>query len=135
MTAWFGSELTAYLHDIQTIPKIVHRAVVSRIKTMSRLDIAEKRRPQDGRVKTKRADKEIELRVSTLPIAFGEKVVLRIFDPDVLIQDSGKSWLLLRRARSVQRFHQSSSWHRPGYRTHWVWKDDNALFGVDYHCQ
>jgi len=75
------------LHDIQTIPKIVHKAVVSRLKTMSRLDIAEKRRPQDGRIKTKRADKEIELRVSTLPIAFGEKAVLRIFDPDVLIQD------------------------------------------------
>jgi len=75
------------LHDIQTIPKIVHKAVVSRIKTMSRLDIAEKRRPQDGRVKTQRGGKEIELRVSTLPVAFGEKLVLRIFDPEVLIQD------------------------------------------------
>jgi general secretion pathway protein E len=75
------------LHDIQTIPKIVHKAVVSRIKTMSRLDIAEKRRPQDGRVKTKRGGKEIELRVSTLPVAFGEKLVLRIFDPEILIQD------------------------------------------------
>ncbi len=75
------------LHDIQTIPKIVHAAIVSRIKTMSRLDIAEKRRAQDGRVKTMRAGKEIELRVSTLPVAFGEKVVLRIFDPDVLMQD------------------------------------------------
>ena len=75
------------LHDIQTVPKIVHKAVVSRIKTMSRLDIAEKRRPQDGRVKTQRGGKEIELRVSTLPVAFGEKLVLRIFDPEVLIQD------------------------------------------------
>jgi general secretion pathway protein E len=75
------------LHDIQTIPKIVHRAVVSRIKTMARLDIAEKRRPQDGRIKTKRGDKEIELRVSTLPVAFGEKAVLRIFDPEVLMMD------------------------------------------------
>ena len=75
------------LHDIQTIPKIVHKAVVSRIKTMSRLDIAEKRRPQDGRVKTQRGGQEIELRVSTLPVAFGEKLVLRIFDPEVLIQD------------------------------------------------
>jgi general secretion pathway protein E len=54
---------------------------------MSRLDIAEKRRPQDGRIKTMRGGKEIELRVSTLPVAFGEKVVMRIFDPDVLIQD------------------------------------------------
>jgi general secretion pathway protein E len=75
------------LHDIQTVPKIVHAAVVSRIKTMSRLDIAEKRRPQDGRVKTLRAGREIELRISTLPVGFGEKVVLRIFDPEVLTQD------------------------------------------------
>ena len=75
------------LHDIQTVPKVVHNAIVSRIKTVSRLDIAEKRRPQDGRVKTKRGDREIELRVSTLPVAFGEKLVVRIFDPEVLIQD------------------------------------------------
>ncbi|HEV2844747.1 MAG TPA: ATPase, T2SS/T4P/T4SS family, partial [Thermoanaerobaculia bacterium] len=75
------------LHDIQKMPKIVHAAVISRIKTMSRLDIAEKRRPQDGRVKTSRAGREVELRVSTLPVAFGEKVVMRIFDPQVLVQD------------------------------------------------
>jgi general secretion pathway protein E len=75
------------LHDIQSMPKVVHNAVVSRLKTMSRLDIAEKRRPQDGRVKTLRGGKEVELRVSVLPVAFGEKMVLRIFDPDVLTQD------------------------------------------------
>jgi general secretion pathway protein E len=69
------------------MPKIVHAAVTSRIKTMSRLDIAEKRRPQDGRVKMTRAGREIELRVSTLPVAFGEKVVMRIFDPQVVMQD------------------------------------------------
>jgi len=75
------------LHDIQTMPKIVHAAVTSRIKTMSRLDIAEKRRPQDGRVKATRNGRDVELRVSTLPVAFGEKVVMRIFDPEVLMQD------------------------------------------------
>lgn len=75
------------LHDIQEIPMVVHRAIVSRIKTMSRLDIAERRKPQDGRVKTVRRESEIELRVSTLPVAFGEKVVMRIFDPEVLLQD------------------------------------------------
>ena len=75
------------LHDIQTVPKVVHAAIISRIKTMSRLDIAEKRRPQDGRMKTVRGGREVELRVSTLPVAFGEKAVLRIFDPEVLVQD------------------------------------------------
>jgi general secretion pathway protein E len=75
------------LHDIQTMPIVVHKAVVSRIKTMSRLDIAEKRRPQDGRVKTTRAGRDVELRVSTLPVAFGEKVVMRVFDPEILMMD------------------------------------------------
>jgi general secretion pathway protein E len=75
------------LHDIQRIPKVVHRAVVSRLKTMARLDIAERRRPQDGRIKTARRDREVELRMSTLPVAFGEKVVLRIFDPETFLRD------------------------------------------------
>ncbi len=75
------------LHEIQRIPKLVNLAVTSRLKTMCRMDIAEKRRPQDGRIKTSREGKEIELRVSTLPTAFGEKVVMRIFDPDVLVRD------------------------------------------------
>ncbi|RME25787.1 MAG: type II/IV secretion system protein [Deltaproteobacteria bacterium] len=75
------------LHNITTLPKVVHAAVVSRIKTMARMDIAEKRRPQDGRIKTGKGERETELRVSTLPVAFGEKVVIRIFDPTVLMQD------------------------------------------------
>ncbi|MEM8996160.1 MAG: ATPase, T2SS/T4P/T4SS family, partial [Acidobacteriota bacterium] len=75
------------LHDIQAVPKVVHAAVTSRIKALARLDIAEKRKPQDGRIKTIRGNQEIELRVSILPVAFGEKVVMRIFDPGVLLQD------------------------------------------------
>ncbi|RLA87906.1 MAG: type II/IV secretion system protein, partial [Deltaproteobacteria bacterium] len=75
------------LHQIHTMPKIVHNAVVSRIKMLARMDIAEKRRPQDGRIKTNHNGREIELRVSSLPVAFGEKLVIRIFDPDILMQD------------------------------------------------
>ena len=75
------------LHTVQKLPIGVHRAVVSRLKTLARLDIAEKRRPQDGRIKTRHDEVEIELRLSTLPVAFGEKVVIRIFDPEVLLQD------------------------------------------------
>ena len=74
------------LHDVHRMPKVVHAAAVARIKTLARMDIAEKRKPQDGRIKTRHKDREIELRVSTLPVAFGEKVVIRIFDPDVLMQ-------------------------------------------------
>ncbi len=75
------------LTTINKIPKVVHPAFVSRVKMLSRMDIAEKRRPQDGRIKTEYKSREVELRVSTMPTAFGEKVVIRIFDPDILLQD------------------------------------------------
>jgi general secretion pathway protein E len=75
------------LHNVHTLPKAVHPAIVSRIKTLARLDIAEKRRPQDGRIKTARGDREVEMRVSTVAVAFGEKLVLRIFDPGALLRD------------------------------------------------
>jgi len=75
------------LHTIYRIPKSVHPAIISRIKALARLDLAEKRRPQDGRIKVERNGKEAEIRISTVPVAFGEKVVLRILDPDILLQD------------------------------------------------
>jgi general secretion pathway protein E len=75
------------LHVTYTMPKVVHNAVVSRLKSMSRLNIAEKRRPQDGRTKLKTMEKDIEIRVSTIPVAFGEKVVMRVLNPDILFQD------------------------------------------------
>jgi general secretion pathway protein E len=74
------------LHNIHTVPMNLHPAIVSRLKLLARLDVAEKRRPQDGRIKTQHLTKDIELRVSTLPVAFGEKVVIRIFDPEILMQ-------------------------------------------------
>jgi len=74
------------LHTIYQLPMAVHAAIVSRIKTLSRMDIAEKRRPQDGRIKVDHDGKEAEIRVSTVPVAFGEKVVMRILDPDIIFQ-------------------------------------------------
>ncbi|WP_321495861.1 GspE/PulE family protein [uncultured Desulfobacter sp.] len=75
------------LHTVYKLPKKLHNAVVSRIKNLSALDMAEKRRPQDGRIKMLKKDQEVEIRVSTIPVAFGEKVVMRIMDPEVLFQD------------------------------------------------
>ncbi len=75
------------LHTIHRLPKVVHNAMISRFKMLARMDIAERRRPQDGRFKTSHNGQEIELRVSTVPTAFGEKVVVRVFDPGVLLQD------------------------------------------------
>ena len=78
------------LHETHRIPRAVQPAFVTRIKTMARLDIAEKRRPQDGRIKVTYQGKEVEIRVSTMAVAFGEKAVLRILDPAVLLRDMGE---------------------------------------------
>ncbi|MDR1049524.1 MAG: GspE/PulE family protein [Deltaproteobacteria bacterium] len=75
------------LHDMYSLPGVIHSAMVSRIKTISRLDIAERRRPQDGRIKIAHHDQEAEVRVSTVPVAFGEKVVMRILNPESLFLD------------------------------------------------
>ena len=75
------------LHDIERLPLNVHGAVTSRIKVLAQMDIAERRRPQDGRIKAFRAEREVELRVASLMSAFGEKLVVRVFDPDVLMTD------------------------------------------------
>ena len=73
------------LHSVYELPQQVCAAVTSRIKILGRMDVAEKRRPQDGRLKTRSPEgNEVELRLATLPTAFGEKLVMRIFDPDVL---------------------------------------------------
>ena len=70
------------LHEVMTTPKSVTGAVVSRLKIMAELDIAERRVPQDGRVSLRVGGREIDLRVATLPTIYGEKVVLRILDKD-----------------------------------------------------
>ncbi|MGP1717244.1 MAG: GspE/PulE family protein [Methylophilus sp.] len=76
------------LHQVYQLPSNIMNAITSRIKLLGRMDMVEKRRPQDGRVKTVSGDgKEIELRLSTMPTAFGEKLVMRIFKPDILVQD------------------------------------------------
>lgn len=75
------------LYSVYELPSQVAAAVTSRIKILGRMDVAEKRRPQDGRLKTRTPDgNEVELRLATLPTAFGEKLVMRIFDPEVLLR-------------------------------------------------
>ena len=75
------------LHDIEVMPVAVHAAIASRVKVLARMNIAERRRPQDGRIKTRRGDQEVELRVSSLSTAYGEKIVIRVFDPNILVTD------------------------------------------------
>jgi general secretion pathway protein E len=92
------------LHTVHGFSRRVHSAVVSRLKTLARMDIAEKRLPQDGRIKTEHGGKAVELRVSTLPVAFGEKAVLRIFDPTLLEKDLPELGLQGEELKQVEEF-------------------------------
>ncbi|MBI5026491.1 MAG: type IV-A pilus assembly ATPase PilB [Nitrospirae bacterium] len=78
------------LYDVMQPPLKLRPALCSRIKIMSQLDIAERRLPQDGRIKLRIKDREVDLRVSTLPTLFGEKVVMRILDKSSLVLDLTK---------------------------------------------
>lgn len=76
------------LHTVYQMPIGVLNAMIARIKLLGRIDVVERRRPQDGRIKTRNASgEEVEMRLSTLPTAFGEKMVMRIFDPDTTVKD------------------------------------------------
>jgi type IV pilus assembly protein PilB len=75
------------LHEIQKLPKWTQGAVVSRIKVLANLDIAEKRQPQDGRLMVEIRGRRVDMRVSTLPTTHGEKVVMRIIDQQRLRMD------------------------------------------------
>jgi len=72
--------LDGVLQEVMSPPRTLHAAVTSRVKIMARLDIAERRMPQDGRIKVKMRGRELDLRVSTVPTLFGEKVVMRLLD-------------------------------------------------------
>ncbi len=72
--------LDGVLYEVMAPPLTLHAAVTSRVKIMARLDIAERRMPQDGRIKVKMRERELDLRVSTVPTLFGEKVVMRLLD-------------------------------------------------------
>ena len=80
------------LQEVQRLPKWTQSAIVSRIKVLSNLDIAEKRAPQDGRLMVEIQGRRVDMRVSTLPLTNGEKVVIRVVDQNriqVLLEDLG----------------------------------------------
>jgi type IV pilus assembly protein PilB len=78
------------LQEGEAPPKTMHEAIVTRIKVMSKLNVAEHRLPQDGRFKVKLPEKEVDFRVSVLPSSFGEKLALRILDKSTLLLDVEK---------------------------------------------
>ena len=127
------------LHQVYQVPAGVMGAMTSRIKLLGRMDVIEKRRPQDGRIKTKvttgpNAGREVEIRLSTLPTAFGEKLVMRIFDPEVVVRSYAELGFANEEAKLWE------SWiHRPsgivlvtgptGFG-----QDDDAVFDAEAAC-
>ncbi len=86
----FRLRIDGILVTIRKIPRQLHLGIISRIKIMAGLDLAEKRRPQDGRVRIEHDNRNVELRISLVPTVFGEKAVLRLLDPDILMKDLNK---------------------------------------------
>ena len=96
------------------------------------MDVVEKRRPQDGRIKTRTADgQEIELRLSTLPTAFGEKLVMRIFDPEVLVRISPSSASPTRTRQRWNEMTERAERHRAGDRADRLGQDHHALLDAE----
>jgi general secretion pathway protein E len=95
------------LYDKLSPPKRIQSTLVSRIKVMAKLNIAEKRLPQDGRIEIKTADKNIDIRVSTIPTAFGERVVLRLLDKSTVLLKLPDLGLPAERLRVVDRLIRS----------------------------
>ena len=91
------------LRDFQHIPRTLQNSVVSRIKILSDMDIAERRAPQDGRFLVKISGKKVDLRVSTLPTQYGEKVVMRLLESDAPLQDFSTLGIPQEISRSLSR--------------------------------
>jgi general secretion pathway protein E len=116
------------LHQVYQVPAVVMIAMTARIKLLGRMDVIEKRRPQDGRIKTRTTGgQEVELRLSTMPTAFGEKLVMRIFDPEVVVKTC-RNWAFPPDdAAALGRADQAPARHHPGHRTDRLGQDHDAV--------
>jgi type II secretory ATPase GspE/PulE/Tfp pilus assembly ATPase PilB-like protein/ActR/RegA family two-component response regulator len=92
------------LHDVLTIPHHLQDATLSRLKIMSGLDISERRKPQDGRSRLRFEGRRIDLRVSTMPTQFGEKIVIRLLNADKAVLPMDQLGLSPENLRLVQSF-------------------------------
>lgn len=97
--------INGMLKEVGSFPRDIHPAIVARIKIISGMDIAEKRVPQDGRIKIKEAERDIDVRVSTLPTILGEKVVMRLLDQNIVILDINKLGFSLKNLTKYRNFY------------------------------
>lgn len=96
------------LREIGSFPRDIHPALIARIKIISNMDIAEKRIPQDGRIKVQEAGRDVDLRVSTLPTILGEKVVMRLLDQKAVILDIAKLGFSAENIKKYRRLYSQS---------------------------
>ena len=120
------------LYNIMSPPMKMRDAIASRIKIMAKLDIAEKRLPQDGRIKIRFSEngtsKEIDFRVSVLPTLFGEKIVMRLLDKDKLMLDMTRLGFEPESLAKFERGDPAAVGHGAGHRAHRQRQDQHALF-------
>ncbi len=96
------------LYDIVKPPKRFQSVILSRVKIMAELNIAEKRLPQDGRIRTKIAGKDVDIRVSVIPTAFGERIVMRLLDRSATLLSLDQLGLAGQNLKTVQRLIRQS---------------------------
>lgn len=96
------------LHDLHRLPMTVHLAMINRLKGVSRLDISEKRRPQDGRVQLVLGGQPTDVRISTIPVAFGEKMVLRLLSSDTTLKNPEELGMLPAQFATYKKFLRST---------------------------
>ena len=118
------------LYDIVKPPKRFQPAIVSRVKIMAELNIAEKRLPQDGRIRTKIAGKDIDIRVSSIPTAFGERIVMRLLDRSATLLSLDELGLAGQNLKTVRAADPPEPRHRAGHRPDRQRQDDHALRGA-----
>jgi general secretion pathway protein E len=92
------------LYDMEAIPRRVQEAIVSRVKVMGKMDIAERRLPQDGRASIRIGDGDVDVRISSVPVAGGERVVFRILDKTTKIYTLDQIGLSTENQRTIERY-------------------------------
>jgi general secretion pathway protein E len=92
------------LYDMESIPKRAQEAIVSRVKVMGKMDIAERRLPQDGRASIRIGDGDVDVRISSVPVTGGERIVFRILDKTTKIYSLEQIGLSLDNQRTIKRY-------------------------------
>ena len=114
----------------QALPPEINRfqaAIISRIKIMARLNIAEKRLPQDGRIKMRVQNREIDVRVSIIPMIHGEGIVMRLLDKGRMVFNLANVGMLADTYKHLPQADRPAARHRPGHRPDRLRQDHDAL--------